>query len=129
MCPQTIHLVEDNQDNSDLFCELLTEKFNIECFRSATDLLSHLAKGSEHVPALFVLDISLPGMDGVSLMKLLRSDFHYKGIPILALTAHAMADDKRRLIQAGFDWYLSKPILCEQELFYVIDGLMSKSLA
>ena len=129
MCPQTIHLVEDNQDNSELFCELLSDKFSIECFKSANDLLSHLAKGVGHFPDLFVLDISLPGMDGVSLMKLLRSDYLYKGIPILALTAHAMADDKRRLIQAGFDWYLSKPILCEEELFHVVDGLMSKSLA
>lgn len=128
MCPQTIHLVEDNTDNSDLFCDLLSEEFSIQCFRSANDLLSHLARGVEQAPRLFVLDISLPGMDGVSLMKLLRSDYLYRDIPILALTAHAMADDKRRLIQAGFDWYLSKPILCEKELYYVVDGLMSKSL-
>ena len=67
-------------------------------------------------------------MDGVSLMKRIRSDYLYQGIPILALTAHAMADDRRRLIQAGFDWYLSKPILEEEELFHVVEGLVSKSL-
>lgn len=125
---QSIYLVEDNKDNADLFIELLGEFFDIRWFDTGMDLLQFLGDNPREKPNLFVLDISLPGIDGVSLMKRLRSDYHYQEIPILALTAHAMADDKQRLIQAGFDWYLSKPILSEEELFHVVDGLMSRSL-
>jgi two-component system, cell cycle response regulator DivK len=123
-----IFLVEDNKDNSDLFCELLSGRFEVVTFETAFELMAHLGADVEDLPDLFVFDISLPGMDGVSLMKRIRSDYLYQGIPILALTAHAMADDRRRLIQAGFDWYLSKPILEEEELFHVVEGLVSKSL-
>ena len=125
---QTIYLVEDNQDNADLFTELLSEYFDIRWFNTGMNLLQFLGDNPSETPDLFVLDISLPEMDGVSLMKRIRSDYHYQEIPILALTAHAMADDRRRLIQAGFDWYVSKPILSEEELFHVVDGLMSRSL-
>ena len=128
MSLQSIYLVEDNQDNSDLFCAFLSDRFNVTCFRTGLELLTHLGAEAQNRPDLFVLDISLPGMDGVSLMKRIRGDYIYKDIPVLALTANAMADDKRRLIQAGFDWYLSKPILEEEELFHVIEGLMTKSL-
>ena len=123
-----IFLVEDNKDNSDLFCELLSGRFEVVTFETAFELMAHLGADVEDLPDLFVFDISLPGMDGVSLMKRIRSDYLYQGIPILALTAHAMADYRRRLIQAGFDWYLSKPILEEEELFHVVEGLVSKSL-
>ena len=123
-----IFLVEDNKDNSDLFCELLSGRFEVVTFETAFELMAHLGADVEDLPDLFVFDISLPGMDGVSLMKRIRSDYLYQGIPILALTAHAMADDRIRLIQAGFDWYLSKPILEEEELFHVVEGLVSKSL-
>lgn len=123
-----IFLVEDNKDNSDLFCELLSGRFEVVTFETAFELMAHLGADVEDLPDLFVFDISLPGMDGVSLMKRIRSDYLYQGIPILALTAHAMADDRKRLIQAGFDWYLSKPILEEEELFHVVEGLVSKSL-
>ena len=98
-----IFLVEDNKDNSDLFCELLSGRFEVVTFETAFELMAHLGADVEDLPDLFVFDISLPGMDGVSLMKRIRSDYLYQGIPILALTAHAMADDRRRLIQAGFD--------------------------
>jgi CheY-like chemotaxis protein len=128
MSLQTIYLVEDNKDNADLFTDLLSEYFHVKWFGTGIELLEHLGENSKDLPDLFVFDISLPGMDGVSLMKRIRSDYLYREIPILAVTAHAMADDKRRLIQAGFDWYISKPILNEQELYHVVDGLMSKSL-
>ena len=125
---QTIYLVEDNRDNAELFCDIVSERFNVRIFETGDLLLEHLGSESAPLPDLFVFDISLPGIDGVSLMKKIRSDFTYTGISILALTAHAMADDRSRLIQAGFDWYLSKPILDENELFHVLEGLMSKSL-
>jgi CheY-like chemotaxis protein len=127
MSLQIIYLVEDNRDNSDLFCVFLSDRFKVVSFGSGPELLTHLGAGIKELPDLFVFDISLPGMDGVSLMKRIHADYLYKDIPILALTAHAMADDKRRLIQAGFDWYISKPIM-EEELFHVVEGLITKSL-
>ena len=90
---QAIYLVEDNQDNSDLFCVFLADRFSVRCFRTGLELLDHLGAGVEELPDLFVLDISMPGIDGVSLMKRIRADYLYKDIPVLALTAHAMADD------------------------------------
>lgn len=129
MSLQKIYFVEDNEDNADLFCELLGDRFQIRRFQTGMQLLDYLGGDSNELPDLFVFDISLPGIDGVSLMKRIRVDYVYQAIPVLALTAHAMADDKCRLIQAGFDWYLSKPILDENELFHVVDGLMSRSLS
>ncbi|HEY7766745.1 response regulator, partial [Longimicrobium sp.] len=55
-------------------------------------------------------DIGLPGMDGVSATRILKSDPATAGIPVLAITAHALADDRSRALEAGFDAYLTKPI-------------------
>lgn len=122
-----IFLVEDNRDNADLFIALLSDNFGVEWFRTGMELLERLDQALDNKPDLFVFDISLPGIDGVSLMKRIRSDYKYRDTPVLAVTAHAMADDQRRLIKAGFDWYLSKPILDEDELFRVVNGLMNNA--
>jgi CheY-like chemotaxis protein len=57
MSLQTIYLVEDNQDNSDLFCAFLADRFSVRCFSTGLELLDHLGAGVEELPDLFVLDI------------------------------------------------------------------------
>ena len=59
---------------------------------------------------LVLIDIELPGMDGISIQKILRNNPKYKNVPIIALTAYAMKGDKERFLAAGFDDYISKPI-------------------
>jgi two-component system alkaline phosphatase synthesis response regulator PhoP len=63
-----------------------------------------------HEPCLFLIDLSLPGEDGISILRRLRSQDRFKGTPMVALTAHAMAGDAERGRAAGFDDYVTKPI-------------------
>ncbi len=126
MSLRTIFLVEDNQDNADVFCDLLEEAFIIRHFPDGYGLLQYLGESQSMRPDLFAIDISLPGMDGVTLMKKIRSDYLYAEIPVVAITAHAMADDRRRLLQVGFNSYFSKPLLRANEIIETVDGLISR---
>lgn len=120
-----IYLVEDNPDNAELVVDLLSDKYEIARFSSAAELLELLYKPGTACPDIFVLDISLPGMDGVQLLKKIKAEDEYKDAPTLALTAHAMKDDKARFLDAGFDGYISKPIVDENELKAEIERVMS----
>ena len=64
----------------------------------------------EHLPALTLMDVQLPGMDGVEALGRLRGDPGTADLRVVALTAFAMPDDRERLLAAGFDGYLVKPI-------------------
>ena len=63
-----------------------------------------------HTPALVLMDVQLPGIDGVEALVRLRRDARTKSVPVLALTAQAMYGDRERFLAAGFDGYLSKPL-------------------
>ena len=119
---KTLVLVEDNQDNAELIRELLGGCYHIICFADGASALAALLSTGGPVPDLFLLDISLPGMDGTSLLLQIRAQRHLKSIPALALTAHAMKADKEMLMAAGFDAYFSKPILDEQLLLDTIEA-------
>jgi two-component system cell cycle response regulator DivK len=62
------------------------------------------------VPALVLMDVQLPGIDGVEALEILRQDERTSSIPVLAVTAQAMSGDRGRFLAAGFDGYLSKPV-------------------
>ena len=109
-------LVEDNPDNAELVVDMLSDLYDIERYSSAVELLTILYKPETEKPDIFILDISLPGMDGVTLMRKIKEEAAYQDVPMLALTAHAMKDDKRRFIDSGFDGYVSKPIVDEELL-------------
>ena len=64
----------------------------------------------ERRPDLILMDIELPGIDGITALQQLRADADTAGIPIVALTASAMSSDRARFFGAGFDGYISKPI-------------------
>lgn len=122
---KTVILVEDNPDNMDLVTDMLEDSFEIIPFSSALDLLAYLENPDAHSPDVFVLDISLPQMDGITLMRKLREFEQFRSSPMLALTAHAMVDDRRHLLDAGFDEYMSKPIVDEEELIDKIKTLIA----
>jgi CheY-like chemotaxis protein len=114
-----IAIVEDNPDNQMLMEALLEDDYALQMYSDGAEAVDGIL-GS--VPDLVLMDISLPVMDGVEVMKRLRAEGH-TGLPIIALTAHAMAGDEERFRAQGFDGYLSKPIIDESLLFAAIERL------
>jgi CheY-like chemotaxis protein len=72
-------------------------------------------------PDVVLLDISLPELDGVEVLRRMRADPVLHTVPVIAVTAHAMAGDRQKFLAAGFDDYLTKPILDESVLTAAID--------
>lgn len=118
---KTIAIVEDNPDNRLLVSVLLSNRYNLQEFENGEDALNAFKTTP---PDLILLDISLPGMDGVEVLQRLRGDPQLENIPVIALTAHAMAGDRQKYLDLGFDAYLTKPILDESLLYETIDSLL-----
>ena len=107
--PARVLVVEDNDMNMQLVEYLLEEGgYQIVKAASGEEALS-TARNGEPVD-LILMDIHLPGIDGLSVIREMKSDPQTGSIPILALTAHAMRGDKDRFLEAGCDGYISKPI-------------------
>ncbi|MDM8517370.1 response regulator, partial [Desulfobacterales bacterium HSG16] len=102
-----ILVVEDNPDNMLTIKAVLKNKYSII---EAIDGEKGLIAVIRDLPDLVLLDISLPGMDGYTVVKEMKKDENAKNIPVIALTAHAMKGDREKAISAGCDDYLSKPI-------------------
>jgi len=103
-----ILVIEDNDRNRKLV-KILLEAKNYEVIEAKTgeEALAYL---QDDKPDLILLDIQLPNMDGLTLTRMLRSNQETKDIPIVAVTAYAMKGDKERMLEAGCDAYVSKPI-------------------
>jgi two-component system, cell cycle response regulator DivK len=108
MAGELILIVEDNEKNLKLVRDLLQVKGYRTLEAGTADLGIELARS--HTPQLILMDIQLPGMDGVAALGQLRADSTTAGIPVVALTAFAMQDERQRFRSAGFDGYLAKPI-------------------
>ena len=108
MADELILVVEDNEKNLKLVRDLLRIKgYRTVEARSAEE---GIRLAAVHRPHLILMDIQLPGMDGVSALVHLRADAATAEIPVVALTAFAMKDDRQRFLDAGFDGYIEKPI-------------------
>ena len=104
-------VVEDNDMNMQLVEYLLEEGgYGILKASSGEEALALTRNPNNAPPDLILMDIHLPGMDGLSVVRFIKSDPRMRGVPILALTAHAMRGDKDRFLDAGCDGYISKPI-------------------
>lgn len=103
-----ILLIEDNDLNRDMLSRRL-ERRGYEV-AVATDGSQGAQMARSEKPALILMDMSLPVMDGWELARKLKDDPETRGIPILALTAHVMAGDRERSLEAGCDDYDTKPI-------------------
>jgi CheY-like chemotaxis protein len=108
MAGELILIVEDNEKNLKLVRDLLQVKGYRTLEAGTAELGIELA--SHHTPQLILMDIQLPGMDGVAALGQLKADPSTAPIPVIALTAFAMPDDRQRFHLAGFDGYLVKPI-------------------
>lgn len=103
-----ILLIEDNATNLDLMNYLLHALgFDVEC---ATDGVSGLEAARSGAYDLILSDILMPDLDGYELARQVKADERLKTIPLVAITALAMAGDRDKIIAAGFDGYISKPI-------------------
>jgi two-component system, cell cycle response regulator DivK len=100
-------LVEDNLMNRKLFRDILETQFEVleaESAETALDLLEH------HHPDLILLDIQLPGMDGLSFLRLVKKHPPWADIPVVALSAHALKEDIRQALDTGCTEYVTKPL-------------------
>jgi CheY-like chemotaxis protein len=105
---QTLLLVEDNEDNRIIYCTVLRHLgYKV---LEAQDGVQAVELARSALPDLILMDISIPRMDGWEATRVLRNDSRTSAIPIIALTAHALADDRERASQVGFTSYLAKPI-------------------
>jgi two-component system cell cycle response regulator DivK len=119
----TLAIVEDNADNRLLLQAILGDQYDLVEYDNGVDALTGI---SNKRPDLVLLDISLPGMDGTEILQRMRRDVLLQRLPVIALTAHAMAGDREKFLAAGFDDYITKPIIDEDELFAAIERLLPK---
>jgi two-component system cell cycle response regulator DivK len=108
MDQKTILYIEDNLHNRRLVRKILQRRgYTIV---EAEDGITGLNMVRELKPPLVLLDIGLPGMDGLELLSRIKADTGLRGIPVIAVTASAMQGDRERFLEAGCDDYISKPI-------------------
>jgi len=109
----TVLIVEDNQDNMTTVKAIIGDKFKIY---EAVDGVQGVIMAQKHIPDFILMDIALPGVDGIEAFKTIRNDGKLSHIPIIALTASAMTSDRETILAYGFDAYLSKPI--DEKVFF-----------
>jgi two-component system, cell cycle response regulator DivK len=106
--PHRILIVEDNDNNRSLFRDILT--FHGYDVAVAADGQEGVVLARKLMPDLILMDIQMPGMDGMTAGGILKGDPATSGLMIIALTSFAMQGDREKFLAAGFDGYLSKPI-------------------
>ncbi len=114
----TVAVVEDNADNRLLLQAILDGLYEVVEYENGVDALAGL---TAELPDLVLLDISLPGMDGNEILARIRADERLRRLPVIALTAHAMAGDREKYLSAGFNDYITKPIVDETLLLNAME--------
>ncbi|MCS5423090.1 MULTISPECIES: response regulator [Psychrilyobacter] len=115
-----ILIVEDNPDNMITIKAILDGLYNII---EAKDGIEGIRKTKEHHPDLVLMDIALPGISGIEAFKEIRKISALRDIPIIAITASVMKEDREFILSQGFDGFIAKPIISE-ELFNAIGGVL-----
>ena len=108
MAGELILIIEDNEKNRKLVRDVL--QFKGYRTLEAETAEAGLTLARENHPALILMDIQLPGMNGIDALAHLRADSITRNIPVMAVTASAMTQDRQKILAAGFDAYQSKPI-------------------
>src|ERR1043165_4256897 len=114
MADELVLIIEDNEKNRKLARDVLQVK-GYRTIESET-AEAGLKLAMEQSPALILMDIQLPGIDGITAMKRLKADPKTAGIPIIAITASAMTHNRTTMLAEGFDGYQTKPISLKEFL-------------
>lgn len=122
----TVLIIEDNAANMKLATFVLQSAGHLVL--SVTDAEAGLTVAREAQPDLILMDIQLPGMDGLEATQLLKADGATQSIPVIALTALAMKGDEERIRAAGCDGYIAKP-LAYREFLATVSAQLLKSAA
>ncbi|HEY3162412.1 MAG TPA: response regulator [Vicinamibacterales bacterium] len=122
MSDVSILLVDDFEDGLDLYQEYLTYRgYRVIVARNGEEAV---AQARAHSPDLIMMDIGMPLMTGTEAMRILRTDPSFGRVPIVALTAHAMEDERAAALAAGFDELIAKPCLPD-ELALAVERIMA----
>lgn len=116
-----VGVVEDNDDTRLIVRAILEPVFDVDECATGQEALERFER---RPPDAVLLDISLPGIDGIEVLSRLRADPRTAQIPVVALTAHAMVGDRERFLAQGFDGYASKPILDERDLIATVQAAL-----
>ena len=108
MATEVVLVVEDDSKSRKLVRDLLTFK-GYQIIEAETGE-EGVALAQERRPSLILMDIRLPGIDGIQALERLRAEVATQGIPVMAMTASVMSGDRQRVLAAGFDGFQSKPI-------------------
>lgn len=117
-----VAVVEDNPDNRMLVQALLEDRYDMSEYETGVAAVAGLP---DDIPDVILLDISLPEMDGTEVLAWLRLRDDLKDVPVIALTAHAMAGDREKYLAIGFNDYVTKPILDEDLLIDAIERCLN----
>ena len=121
---QKVAVVEDNPDNRMLVQALLEDRYEMSEYETGVEAVEGLP---DDIPDVILLDISLPEMDGTEVLAWLRDRDDLRDVPVIALTAHAMAGDREKYLSIGFNDYVTKPILDEDVLIDAIERCLSQT--
>jgi CheY-like chemotaxis protein len=125
--PGRLLVVEDNQVNQKVVTAVLRKRgFVIELANDGKEALQKLETSAAF--DLILMDVQMPGLDGLEATRLIRKDERWKHLPIVAMTAHAMSGDKERCLAAGMNGYISKPVHPSHLLTTVDEFLGNRTL-
>ncbi len=114
-------IVEDNENNMELISFIL--EANGEETLKAVNGVEGVQRALHEKPDYVILDIQLPDIDGLEVLKQIRASEEGKNIPVIAMTSYAMSGDKEKMIQAGCNGYIEKPIDPERVMSQIHDVL------
>ena len=117
-----VAVVEDNPDNRMLVQALLEDRYDLTEYETGVEAVEGLPNA---IPDVVLLDISLPEMDGTEVLAWMRGQDSLKDLPVIALTAHAMAGDREKFLSIGFNDYVTKPIIDEDVLIEAIERCLN----
>ncbi|HYK91426.1 MAG TPA: response regulator [Acidobacteriota bacterium] len=120
-----VAVIDDNPDQRELIGVILAPIYEVTQYEDGHQALDAFRT---EVPDLVILDISLPRMDGAEVVREIRAGQKWRNIPVIALTGHAMVGDREKYLAAGFDDYVTKPILDEGILLQTVERWIAAGL-